>query len=171
MVDKDPLVLLQEQFAGRDWFDSVGKDQYGRYVVYAKYMCHETLYDIPDRVNGVQVLCHFAASKSATREQYTSDKKPVVEDNEPFELIPDVTDEVEFIEEPNAPLDLRELIKELDRLERMSGSNIMQDIFYEVHDKANAVTNLSAKFPEVRERMEKLYAQYGFDLIYENMDG
>jgi hypothetical protein len=53
----------------------------------------------------------------------------------------------------------------------MCGSNIMQDIFYEVHDKENAVTNLSAKFPDVRKSMEKLYAQYGFDLIYENMDG
>lgn len=172
MADKSPLDLLQEQFAGRDWFHSVGTDQYGRYVVYAKYMCHETLYDIPDRLEGKQVLCHFAASKTATRETYTNPKKSEsVEDNIPFELIPDVTDEVEFIEEPNAPLDLRELIKELDKMERVCGSNIMQDIFYEVHDKNNAVTNLSAKFPDVRKNMEKLYAQYGFDLIYENMDG
>ena len=170
MVAASPLVWLHDKFADRDWFHSVGEDQYGRLVVYVKYMCHDTLYDIPDQVGGVQVLCHFAASKLATRESYTDpQRKSTEEDNIPFELIQDVSDEEELIE--NNPLDLRELIRELDRLERMSGSNIMQDIFYEVHDKANAVTNLSAKFPDVRERMEKLYAQYGFDLIYENMDG
>ena len=63
------------------------------------------------------------------------------------------------------PLDIRVLIKELDRLERICGSNTMQDIFYEVHDQANAVTNSSSKFPEVRRRMESLYQKYGFDII------
>jgi hypothetical protein len=68
-------------------------------------------------------------------------------------------------------LDINYLIKELDRLERICGSNHMQDIFYEVHDQDNAVTNLSSKFPDVRRRMESLYKKYGFDIIYEEMDG
>jgi hypothetical protein len=173
MEQQEALDLLRKQFQNKEWFYDVGVDQYGRYVVYVHHMNMESMTTVPDKFDGKQVLCHFAGYKTATREHFTQDKPKVssFEDNIPFDLIRDVTDEAELIDDPGTPLDLNSLIKELDRLERMSGSNIMQDIFYEVHDKNNAVTNLSAKFPEVREAMERLYQRYGFDVIYENMDG
>jgi len=172
MFEEQPLVQLRINFGNRDWFHSVDKDKSGRLVVYVKYMCDETTYDIPRQIEGVNVLVHFAGSKNIKKELYAHKGfKP----KEVFvsEAVEDLgtSDDVEFIEEPNTPLDLRELVAELDRLEKMSGSNIMQDIFYEVHDGINAVTNLSSKFPDVRRGMDKLYHQYGFDLIYENMDG
>lgn len=171
MVNKSPLVWLHDTFKDRDWFHSVDLDKYNRAVVYVKYMCDETTHDIPRQVDGVNVLVHFATSKNIKKELYAhkgfKPKEVIVS-----EAVEDLgADDIEFIEEPNTPLDLRELVAELDRLEKMSGSNIMQDIFYEVHDGANAVTNLSSKFPDVKRGMEKLYQQYGFDLIYENMDG
>lgn len=46
------------------------------------------------------------------------------------------------------------------------GLNILESIFYECHDKKNAITNLSSKFPQVREKMDKLYDKYGFDMIF-----
>jgi hypothetical protein len=176
MEQQEALDLLRKLFQNEDWYYDVGMDQYGRYVVYVHYMNMETMTSVPDKMGGKQVLCHFAGYKKATREQFTQDKpKPQpaapIEDNIPFDLIQDVTDEAELIDDLGAPLDLNSLIKELDRMERVCGSNIMQDIFYEVHDKDNAVTNLSAKFPAVRETMERLYQRYGFDVIYENMDG
>lgn len=170
MVNKSPLVVLHDSFVNEDWFHSVDLDKYGRLVVYVKYMCDATTHDIPRQVDGNNVLVHFATSKYIKPELFAH--KGFKPKEKPAEEVSELNDEdVEFIEEPNTPLDLRELVSELDRLEKKCGSNIMQDIFYEVHDGANAVTNLSSKFPDVREGMDALYNQYGFDLIYENMDG
>lgn len=169
--------LLSNMFKDRDWFYDIGLDQYGRIVVYVKYMCQETLHDIPDKVADKQVLVHFAASKTATAEQFTNQP-----DHEPFPLvnrIMDASNDAEFVDKngvvelPSSYLenDVADLCRELDRLERVCGSNILQDIFYEIHDGKNAVTNLSAKYPEVKSKLVKLYDEYGFDVIYEELDG
>ena len=182
MEIKEGIEVLTNLFKDRDWFHSVDVEQYGRIVVYIKYACQETLHDIPDKVAGRQVLVHFAASKFSTREQYTNQPAPKQEENIPIPLVTqivNVTDEVELIDEdgtvelPSSFLqfDLNDLCKELDRLERISGSNALQDIFYEIHDGKNAVTNLSARYPEVRTSLERLYQDYGFDVIYEELDG
>lgn len=173
------IELLTRMFKGRDWFYDVGTDQYGRIVVYTNFMCQETLLDIPDKMAGRQVLVHFATSKLATREQYTNPGRPA-----PFSAPPKpVLELVIEPDEPDEPFDVIELdasdlendvddlCKELDKIERQVGSNIMQDIFYEIHDGKNAVTNLSAKYPEARSSMEKLYNEYGFDVIYEEIPG
>lgn len=173
------IKILHSQFSERDWFHSVGQDKSGRLVVYVKYMCDETTHDIPRQVDNVNVLVHFATSKDINPELFAhkgfKSKKVAVLDTvaerlATLKLAGDDSDD-DSILEPDASLDLRELISELDRLEKVCGSNIMQDIFYEVHDGANAVTNLSSKFPDVRHCMDNLYQQFGFDLIYENMDG
>lgn len=180
MEIKEGIEVLTNLFKDRDWFHSVDVEQYGRLVVYVKYACHETLHDIPDKVANRQVLVHFAASKFSTREQYTNQPSRQ-EDNIPIPLVNQViniTEEAELIDEGVEELpsnflqfDLSDLCKELNRLEKMCGSNALQDIFYEIHDGANAVTNLSARFPEVKSSMEKLYQDYGFDVIYEELDG
>lgn len=167
---------LTRMFQDRDWFYDVGTDQYGRLVVYVKYMCHETLHDIPDKVAGKQVLCHFAASKLARADQFTNQG-----DNIPIPLVTpkalDITNEAELVDDieelPSSFLEIDSsgLCKELDRLEKVCGTNILQDIFYEIHDGKNAVTNLSARYPEVRASLDKLYDEYGFDVIYEELDG
>lgn len=161
------IKLLHSQFSDRDWFHSVGQDR-NRLVIYVKYMCDETANDIPRQVDGVNVLVHFATSKDINPDLFAH--KGFKSKTDPLSIIEDLG-ENEEIEEVNAPLNLRDLVDELDRLEKMCGSHIMQDIFYEVHDGSNAVTNLSSKFPDVRKGMDKLYQEYGFDLIYENMDG
>jgi len=80
-------------------------------------------------------------------------------------------DPVDEVADQTQELSIRHLENELDRLERLCGSNTLQDIFYEIKDAHNAVTNLSARYPEVRKALERLYDQYGFDVIYENLDG
>jgi hypothetical protein len=182
MEIKEGIEVLTNLFKTRDWFHSVDVEQYGRIVVYIKYACQETLHDIPDMVAGRQVLVHFAASKYATREQFTNSDQKKREENIPIPLVTqvvDVTDEAELVDADGAvelpssflQFDLNDLCKELDRLERMCGSNALQDIFYEVHDGRNAVTNLSARYPDVRKSLEQLYQDYGFDVIYEELDG
>lgn len=164
MEANEGLELLTRLCYGKDWFHHAAFDEFDRLVVYVKTLNLDVYHDVPDKIAGRQVLVHFASSKEARRDQYAIlEKKSFFTEN-----VIDITEEVELLDEP---LDITELTKELDRLEHICGSNIMQDIFYEVHDQSNAVTNLSVKFPEVRSSMESLYATYGFDLIYDEMDG
>jgi len=171
MVDMSPDSWLHEQFKDREWFHSVGRDQYNRLVVYIKFSCHETLHDVPDRVEGIQVLCHFSGSKTATATQFASSPTAQPVPAPKLELLIQEEDDVEELDSSLLESDLSELCKKLDYLERQCGSNCLQDIFYEVHDGKNSVTNLSAKYPEVRRVLEELYDEYGFDVIYEELDG
>ncbi len=185
MSIEEGMQQLSEMFKGKDWFYDIGTDQYGRIVVYVKYMCHENLHNVPDYAGGIQVLVHFAASKLATRDQFVDkpqtnkstypDGTPCPYDREidvQAVVVPTVEptlDEVLTPEEEEKSL--RHLQAELDKLEKICGSYTLQDIFYEIQDGKNAVTNMSARYPEVRKGMEKLYDQYGFDVIYEELDG
>lgn len=165
---------LSQRFKAKDWFYDIGQDQYGRIVVYVHYMNYETLHDIPDQLGKYQVLVHFAASILASKEQFFA--KPALTDIKtgtlpppPEEQIVDVVGSV--VGADTEEKSLRYLQDELDRLEKMCGSYTLNDIFYEIQDGKNAVTNMSARYPEVRTRLEKLYKMYGFDVIYEELDG
>ena len=172
---------LRSLYKDKEWFHSVGQDQYGRIVVYIHHATHETLHDIPDRVANKQVLVHFAGSLCLNKDQYVNTptstfsiaefKQAVQEARDnglDTGLLSTMDDETHDVFED---LSQRRLENELTRLEKVCGSNTLQDIFYEIRDAHNAVTNLSARYPDVRESLEKLYDQYGFDVIYENLDG
>jgi hypothetical protein len=160
------LAELSQMFKGRDWFFDVGLDESSKLAVYVKYMNVDVLNSVPDRIGEHQVLIHFASSKTASREKFVEQPWKHV----PFALTKKVV-KVEELPSENLESDLEDLTSELDRLEKICGSNILQDVFYEVHDGKNAVTNLSAKYPEVHDSLLKLYEEYGFDVIYEELDG
>jgi hypothetical protein len=103
---------------------------------------------------------HFAKSYALDKEQFIHQEK---------DLTPSQVSVVEEISFPT--VNLHYLLSELDRLEKICGSNLLQDIFYEVHDGKNAVTNYGSKFPEVKNAIQVLYHTYGFDAIYEEIDG
>lgn len=179
MDAKEALVQLRHLYQGKDWFADVGTDQFGRYVVYIKYMCPETISGIVDYHEGVQVVVHFDMSKTATRDQFTSNlsapgaslKQYVAADYaKPIEA-PWVEMKGDVTEPAEEDKSLRHLTDELDKLEKLVGTNILQDIFYEIHDGPNSVTNLSSRYPIVRKSLDRLYDEYGFDVIYEEMDG
>jgi hypothetical protein len=160
---------LQSTFANKEWFDSVGRDQYGRLTVYVRFMNMETMTGIPSQMNGEQIMVHFAANKAAKSENFTlsGSSKPVT-------LTPVAEEELDNEGELPSYLlesDVGDLIQELERLEKICGTNILQDIFYEIHDGDNAVTSLSIRYPDVKVSLQKLYDEYGFDVIYEEMDG
>lgn len=144
------MVELEKRFGDRPWFHSVGTDQYGRIVVYVNYMCHETLYEVPDRVDGKQVLTHFAASKLAKREDFTN-----TPGSQP--------------KQQQAP-DVDLLNRDVQTLVNDLGREKVRDIFYEIHDGPNALTSLSQKHPYSRDVLEKLYDEYGFDVLFDLLD-
>ena len=57
-MEKEDSILaeLRQTYGSKDWYHSVGYDQYGRPVIYLKYECHETIYDIADYVQGKQLM-------------------------------------------------------------------------------------------------------------------
>lgn len=179
---------LRNLYKDKEWFHSVGQDQYGRIVVYIHHSTQETLRDIPDRVANKQVLVHFAGSLVLNRDQYATTLSSAPKMLTASEFMQKAREaqaqgidtgfgvladpNYDPIDEPEQEdLSQRRLENELTRLEKACGSNALQDIFYEIRDAHNAVTNLSARYPDVREALEKLYEQYGFDVIYENLDG
>lgn len=171
------MEYLRNLYKDKEWYHSVGQDQYGRIVVYIHHTTHETLHDIPDRVANKQVLVHFAGSLFLEPDKYVNRPKssflPPATGTLPPPQEPHIVDVVGTMLGDNSTEELsqRYLENELDRLERLCGSNTLQDIFYEIKDAQNAVTNLSARYPDVRKALEKLYNEYGFDVIYENLDG
>lgn len=157
------MIQLSQFCKGKDWFFDIGTDACNNYVVYAKFMNQEMLTNIPREMAGKRVLVHFAAAKLASKVQFTEQYSWRTLPAEPLE---DVVQE-EVVEENS----IQYLQESLDYLEKQCSSNILQNIFYEIHDGRNAVTNLSGKFPDVHQVLFKLYNQYGFDQIYEELDG
>jgi hypothetical protein len=173
-IDSD-LAELQEQYEDRDWFAEVGLDEYSRCVVYVKYMNRETLAIPTYTEEGREVCVHFLSSKMVTRDQFVEKQggvslpvyQPLMAPF-PIDLMTELTELTEQVTENKSLVYLQ---RSLERLEKDCGSNILQDLFYELHDGKNAVTNNSSRYPEVWKKLGKLYEIYGFDVIYENIDG
>ncbi len=145
------LNQFKESIKNKDWFFDLGEDQFGRYVVYTKYMCNETLYNIPDKIDNKQVLVHLASYLLANKNSFIE----ILDKN--------------LKESQENELEGSDLSFKLNYLESKCGENILQDLFFEIHDGKNSVTNLSSKYPEVKEELSKLYFEYGFDVIYEEL--
>jgi hypothetical protein len=160
-----------------DWFYEVVAEA-RRYVVYVTYMDSTQDTAIPDFVQGKQVVCHFASAAPGAKNEYLSKPQLNTYHTLPL-LVPDssgsvVQDDLEScisqlkdVEVPNVAT----LCHALDKLEKEVGSNILQDIFYEIHDGSNAVTSLGSRYPDVQASMKRLYDEYGFDTIYNELDG
>jgi hypothetical protein len=156
--------MIVNQFQDREWFaNAVAQDSIlpHQVIVLTKWQSKDILMEIPETFAGYQVLVHFSSSKPIVSPLSTH-FAPASSEPEPDES---------QVSESMRPLDINYLIKELDRLERLCGSRTLQDIFYEIHDGKNAVTNMSSKYSEVRIPLEKLYNSFGFDVIYEEIDG
>lgn len=149
---------LASRFENKSWFDSVIMDK-NRLIAQVKEMNLSILNEIPTTFNGKQVLVHFAGST----------KPPVVQ----VPLFADSKDILEELDDEDVLFDdkdLEKLSQEVDELVCSSNFNTVNDIFYEVHDGNNAVTNLSAKNPFIRSKVEELYNKYGFDILFEELD-
>jgi hypothetical protein len=170
-TDSD-LAELQEQYGDRDWFAEVGLDEYSRCVVYVKYMNRETLAIPTYTEEGREICVHFISSKTATRDKFVEKQGGVsLPVYQPLTAPLPIDPMTELTEQVTEDKSLVYLQRSLERLEKDCGSFVLQDIFYEIHDGKNAVTNNSTRYPEVKKKLEKLYKEYGFDVIYEELDG
>lgn len=141
------LESLKKSLESNDWFSGIEVDKFNRIVVYVNYLSRVILETVPDTHNGVHVLTHFASSKKATRDSFV-EKLQFFKDPEP---------------EPELSLEL--LSRELDRLSDVCGWETLGELFLEVHDGDNAVTNFSSVFKSVSNDLSRLYNLYGYDVM------
>jgi len=55
-----------------EWFAGVEKDNFGRLIVYVSEMSVDILKTIPEKINNVDILIHFACSKKDNKENYVN---------------------------------------------------------------------------------------------------
>ncbi len=144
---------LLSQIANKPWFHSLGKDEFDRPVVYVKHLCQEAI-NIPDTLNEKQLLVHLSGYLEASKEKYISS-----------------------LQLSKAEFDPDFMRKEIFALKRQCGSDNLIDILYEVHQDLSpsicpeeVLTEISEDFPEVRFRLERLYEQYGMDVLFEEIE-
>ena len=149
-------VSLVSMFEPYDWFHSVGSDSYNRPVVYVNYF-NADVFRMTAPIPG-NVKVHSAGSVLARRSDYVRTESLSTVDHE-VEASSD-EDELDF-----------DVHQELWNLQQICGRENLIDTFYELVDKDDAVTFVSQEYPDVRAAMEKLYDTFGFDVLYEELDG
>lgn len=159
------LQNLQIALKNKPWFYDVGIDQWQRPIVYVHYMgtdVFESIFKVAEEYYISYPCIYFAKFimfNKSKNVNYIESNSVVWKDDS----------ESELNSEPGESKN-RFLLNEINKLKNICGSNILSDIFYEVHDGKNAITNLSVKFPEVTESLNNLYSKYGFDVLYEQID-
>lgn len=151
----EALDKISSSIKHNDWFYDISIDGPNKIIVYTKWQSGDIIKQIPEFIDNIQVLVHFVP-----RTISWAPKTPTI-----------IVAQSNTDSDEGPEYNINDLIKELDRIEKLCGSHTLQDIFYEIHDGKNAVTNLSARYPEVRRDLELLYDRYGFDVIYEEIDG
>lgn len=136
------LDLLKENFIGTDWFYDTGLDNFNRPVVYVHYMNSDIFAQI--RAKTQEAIIHYSSYSKCKKENY--------------------------IEHLNPELELDHLNDQIRYLTSICKKSLLQDIFYEVHDGSDAVTNFSSALSDVRQILEDLYNTYGYDLLYERLE-
>jgi hypothetical protein len=180
MNKNEAISHLTQLYSGYEWFDHVDVDKRNRYVVYVKFMNLETMTVVQKELDGKHVLVEWATSKpDYVKAKYgkvstLSELRPYVPSVSQFIVTAKQAGQDSLGIESNFTVDevdVDDVICELDRLERICGSKILQDIFYEIHDGPNAVTDRGSQYPIVKESLAALYDKVGFDVIYEELDG
>lgn len=143
MIPNRELELFVNSLEQYDWFCDAELGQFNKFIVYVDKFDMKTISLIPLHIGGYHVVFHYIASQPSKN----------------------------IITPPETKvLSISDLIIELSYLKDICGAKSLESIFYEVHDQDNAVTSVSEFYPEVKKAMDRLYQDFGFDLIYEQLD-
>lgn len=138
----EQLQQLKDSLSNNPWFYDVRLDTFNRTVVYVHYMNQEVFHSI--RMITDSACIHYASYAQCTKEKY--------------------------VDNLSGELDVDHLSSEIDYLQSICKADLLKDIFYEIHDGDDAVTNFSSTSPEVRDMLQSLYNTYGYDLLYEKLE-
>lgn len=139
-MEDTSLQVLKEMFISKDWFHSVDVDNFGRLVVYVKYQNADISENIPDHIDGKQILVHFADYKTAYKEKYCN---------------------IINLTGPEPELNIDELKKQFEKLHKEYFPAEVMNTFYNIHDGNVNYSALST----LENIILELYNRYGFDII------
>lgn len=166
---EDAIHRLHVLLHGRDWY--AGKvlpnpNLHNCIIAYVKYNTLEIEEAIPRKVEGYDVRVHFAASLGEPAKPVTTlplFNPSALAPPKPVSAPPDSESDLVF-----SPAG--DLHNALWNLRRNCGKENLESIFYEIHDGTNALTCVSKEFPEVRTKLQTLYNEFGFDILFEEID-
>ena len=161
LTQETALAELVKKIGTKEWFHSAEVEpKYGRdLVVYAKNMSADVFKSVPDKMGKLDVKLHFSSNKEASLDKFT------VQPVNSIPLYKCIVKEDEANED-----DINNLITQIWSLKKTCGKESLINIFYELHDKNEAITNDSEDYPEVREKLGALYDKFGFDVMFEEVE-
>ena len=172
----EALDQLNKKLFSYDWYaKKVEKNSilHGSIVAYVHRMDSEVYALVPDYIGPWTVRIHYIASFFGPEKsvyQTMVDAQKVEAKSKLQKLADEIGDlpttllAVGSLEREDNMLDV-DVSDEIWKLSKLCGWQNLEDIFYEVHDGVNAVTNQSEAFPEVRTKLEYLYELVGFDVL------
>lgn len=137
-------------------------------IAYVHLMNAEVFAVVPDKCEGYDVKVHFIASapiEPGAPSPYVSSPQARPAFN-PAALAPAKP----LLDEEPVFTQTLDVHNEIWKLQRVCGKDALTDIFYEIHDGDDAVTELSEEYPAVRAELQKLYNEFGFDVLFEELD-
>jgi hypothetical protein len=137
------LQELKDYLSNKDWFYDLGFDSFNRPVVYVHYMNLSVFSEV--RKYASEALIYYASYAKCNK--------------------------LNYVEQLNPEPDLEYLESKVKDLQSIYKLDLLQDMFYEIHDGENAVTSFSKALPELKSTLEDLYEKYGYDLLYERLEG
>lgn len=132
------LAEIKDNYCKYDWFSDVESTD-KQVVFYVKYMNSQVFTLVPDSVDKKNVLIHFIHSKNVKKDNFITTYQ--------------FNDELLNVK-------LKSLIEEF-------GDSVTEYVFYEIHDGSNKITFVAEQIPKLKEHMQKLYDEYGFDIIHD----
>jgi hypothetical protein len=135
-----------DQLKDKDWFYDFGFDEYQRPIVYVHYMNIEIIKFL--QITYGNVFIYFASYKLLSKNDYINHI------------------DVDSITERDP---LSGLLATISQLKSFYDKSLLENIFFEVHDGKNAITDYSMMVPQLRGEIEKLYSIYGFDILYKKL--
>ncbi len=175
----EALSTLNQKMFYYDWYAkkvAVNTMLYNSIVVYAHRIDAAVYAAVPDKIGNWDVRVHFFASYNANADTFKVAPKTLLEQFATkvgtvptgmlaaTSLTPPVEEVTELTEED---FDVSE---EVWQLSKQCGWDALEEIFYEIHDGPNAITERSKDFPGVAASIKELYDLVGFDVLAEEIE-
>ncbi len=164
-TELDDFVKSVEKY---NWFCDFYLDNNKKLIIYVSYMDMKFISLVPQKISGTQILFHFIESKPVYKKHCAFCDKSCVNTLSVCSFHDKPHDE-----ESNGYFSYEDglnfLFDQIDHLEEICGYEILQDIFFEVCDGDDAVSNYSEEFPDVREELDSLVESFGIDILYDKI--
>lgn len=169
----EALEQLNQKMFYYDWYAkkvAVNTMLHNSIVVYAHRIDAAVYAAVPDKIGNWDVRVHFFASYNASADSFKVDPKSFTVSKDAV-FSPATIAQLKVVE-PTIELTEEDfdVSEEVWQLSKQCGWDALEEIFYEIHDGPNAITERSKDFPGVAASIKELYDLVGFDVLAEEIE-